>query len=316
MPHVPGLRSPYAKVGRLVYFGRMLDKIRLHARGALPADYQANLGAAQPNVFDARCCRFLGVSYEELRDRTLAGASDDVVLAWAESQGGLRSDDECNVWNRFMMKIGWRDDRSALLQQRIASFGLEGRPIETFFDLIDFDEGRDPLRRRAWELRPARVLVLMGVAGSGKTTIGQELASQLGWPFADADGFHPAENIAKMAAGQPLDDKDRAPWLRAIRDHILECLRTDESAVVTCSALKDQYRQMILCEPTRTRLIYLKGDRDLLLRRLQNRQSHFMKPTMLDSQLAALEEPRDALTIGIDQDPASIIAEIRRAEGL
>lgn len=155
MPHVPGLRSPYAKVGRLVYFGRMLDKIRLHAAGKLPAEYVANLGETRPNFFDARCCRFLRVPYDELKTRTLAGGSDEDILAWAGQRGAARSDEECNIWNRFMAKIGWRDDRSAALRERIAGYGLSGKPIETFFDLLDFDEGRDPVAARAWELLPA-----------------------------------------------------------------------------------------------------------------------------------------------------------------
>src|SRR5690606_5669993 len=103
--HVPGLRSPYAKVGRVVYFGRMLDKIRLYAAGKLPlADYEANLGKG----FDARCCSFLRIDYEELKSRTLAGDfSDAELLEWAERRGGPRTDEECEVWNGFMMKRGW-----------------------------------------------------------------------------------------------------------------------------------------------------------------------------------------------------------------
>lgn len=150
MPHVSGLRSCYAKVGRLVYFGRMLDKIRLHARGLLPADYVANLGDAQFNVFDGRCCRFLGVAYADLRERTLAGGTDDEILAWAHAHGRARSDEECHVWNRFLLKLGWRDERSAVLPDRIRAAGLEGRPIETIVDHIEFDEGRDPVADRAW----------------------------------------------------------------------------------------------------------------------------------------------------------------------
>jgi gluconokinase len=150
MPSVPGLRSPYAKTGRLVYFGRMLDKIRLHAAGTLPAEYRANLGDSRPNLFDARCCRFLGVPYAELKARTLQGGTDGDLLAWCETRGPKHTDDECNTWNRFLMKIGWRDDRSAALQERLREYGLTGRPIETFFDLIDYDEGRDPVTAKAW----------------------------------------------------------------------------------------------------------------------------------------------------------------------
>ena len=150
MPSVPGLRSPYVKVGRLVYFGRMLDKIRLHAAGQLPAEYVANLGESRPHLFDARCCRFLGVPYADLKARTLQGGTDEELLAWCEARGPARTDDECNTWNRFLMKIGWRDDRSAVLQERIREFALTGKPVETFFDLIDYDEGRDPVGAKAW----------------------------------------------------------------------------------------------------------------------------------------------------------------------
>ncbi|MCR6655276.1 MAG: DUF5069 domain-containing protein [Opitutus sp.] len=148
MPAVPGLRSCYSKVGRLVYFGRMLDKIRLHEAGWLPADYQANLGRG----FDGRCCAFLRIDYADLKARTLAGdLSDEQLLAFAEERGGRRTDEECEVWNGFMMKRGWRDAGTELLKKRIAEAGLESQPIMTMFDFIDFDEGRDPVATRAWE---------------------------------------------------------------------------------------------------------------------------------------------------------------------
>ena len=151
MPHVPGLRSCYAKVGRLVYFGRMLDKIRLHAAGKLSADYQKNLGDGQFFLLDGRTCRFLGVRYADLRERVLAGGSDDDVLAWAHANGTARTDEECHMWNRFIAKLGWRDERSHVLPQRILESGLTGKPIETLIDHIEFDEGRDPVATRAWE---------------------------------------------------------------------------------------------------------------------------------------------------------------------
>jgi hypothetical protein len=151
MPHVPGLRSCYAKVGRLVYFGRMLDKIRLHAAGKLPAAYVTNLGESKPIFFDARTCLFLGVRYEDLCARVLTGGTDEEILAWAETRGRPPTDAECIVWNRFMVKLGWRDDRSALLKVRVEEFGLTGKPIETIFDLIEFDEGRDPVATKAWD---------------------------------------------------------------------------------------------------------------------------------------------------------------------
>jgi hypothetical protein len=153
MPSVPGLRSPYAKVGRLVYFGRMLDKIRLHAAGRLPAAYIDNLGDTKRAIFDARCCDFLRVPYEEIKRWTLEGASDQAVLERAEAAGGRRTDAECSTWNCFMAKRGWHDRAEVVnrLRQRIAESGLESKTIETFFDYIDFDEGRDPVATRAWE---------------------------------------------------------------------------------------------------------------------------------------------------------------------
>jgi hypothetical protein len=151
MSIVPGLRSPYAKVGRIVYFGRMLDKIRLHAAGKLPVDeYAASLG----HGFDARCCSFLRVDYDEVKTRTLAGAAtDEQLLAWAEEHGGRRSDEECEVWNSFLMKRGWRDDAAEIVARRVRESALEQKPIMTMFDYLDFDEGRDPVSRRAWDLR-------------------------------------------------------------------------------------------------------------------------------------------------------------------
>jgi hypothetical protein len=156
MPHIPGLRSPYARVGRLVYFGRMLDKIRLHARGALPADYVENLGEVKPTVFDSRMCRFLRVPYVEIRDEVLANlsANDADLLAWTEARAvaaghAPRTDEECEIFNAFLMKRGWRDAGAAILAQRIAESKLEGQPIETMFDYLDADEGRDPAATRA-----------------------------------------------------------------------------------------------------------------------------------------------------------------------
>jgi hypothetical protein len=151
MPAVPPLRSPYTKVGRLVYFGRMLDKIRLHAAGRLPPEYVTNLGETKPFFFDARCSRFLGVPFAEITARTLAGGTDEELLAWAEARGTPHSDEDCAIWNRFLSKLGWRDDRSAPLAQRIIEFGLTGQRVETIFDLLEYDEGRDPARDRPWE---------------------------------------------------------------------------------------------------------------------------------------------------------------------
>ena len=156
------------------------------------------------------------------------------------------------------------------------------------------------------------VVVLMGVAGSGKTTIGRELAAELGWKFADADDFHPPANVAKMSAGIPLDDADRAPWLAAIRLYIDTRLERGESAVVTCSALREKHRAVLLTNPAQVKLVYLRGSRELLWSRISARKGHFMKPAMLDSQLATLEEPVNALVVDIAPSPAEIVAQLRR----
>src|ERR1022692_1539714 len=192
MPRVTGLRSPHAKVGRIVVFGRMLDKIRLHARDALPPDYHANLGESRLQLFDARCCRFLGVDYTSLRERALQGGCDEEILRWAHENGTARSDEECVVWNSFMTKIGWRDDRSGALRERAAEYGLAGRRPETFCELIDLDEGRPAGATCSWEPHPLSLVVVMGVSGCGKTTVGQALAGALGWEFRDSDALHPA----------------------------------------------------------------------------------------------------------------------------
>lgn len=316
MAAVPGLRSPYVKVGRLVFFGRMLDKIRLHAEGRLPPEYVSNLGDRLPLFGDGRCCRFLRIGYPELRDQTLAPAADQDVLAWAESTGGPRTDEECEVWNGFMMKLGWRDSAAPRLRQRQTQAGLEGKPIETMFDLMDYDEGREPAATHPWDARGATVVVLTGVAGSGKTTIGLRLAAALGWNFRDADEFHSAANIAKMSSGQPLEERDRAPWLAAIRAHIDTCLVRGESAVVTCSALRESYREILVGTSAQVRLVFLHGGYDLILRRMQERQGHFMRPELLRSQFETLEQPKSALMVDVDRSPEAIVTEIRQAFAL
>jgi hypothetical protein len=134
-----GLRSPYAKVGGLVYFGRMLDKIRQHAKGHLPPDYQANLGRG----FDASCTLFLRVDYNELVERVKQGGTDEEILQWSFTRGRQPTDDEIYVWNEFMRKRGWNDEISETLKRRKKEAGMAGRSeIETMFAFIDADEGR------------------------------------------------------------------------------------------------------------------------------------------------------------------------------
>jgi gluconokinase len=156
------------------------------------------------------------------------------------------------------------------------------------------------------------IVVLTGVAGSGKTTVGQTLAASLGWSFRDADEFHPPENIAKMSAGIPLTDGERTPWLAAIRAHIDACLARGEHAVLTCSALKERYREILTAGAPQVKLVQLAGSPELIQQRISAREGHFMKPEMLRSQFEALEMPRDAITVDIAAAPEQIVAEIRR----
>lgn len=156
------------------------------------------------------------------------------------------------------------------------------------------------------------VVVLMGVSGSGKTTIGQLLAQDLGWPFYDADDFHPPANVEKMRRGIALTDADRDPWLTALRGLIADHLRDGRSAIVACSALKQAYRDRLRLDKDRVRFVYLKGDFALLHRRLDARQSHYAKANLLPSQFETLEEPQDALTVEVGQRPEAVVGLIRR----
>ena len=152
-----------------------------------------------------------------------------------------------------------------------------------------------------------RFVIVMGVAGSGKTTVGELLASRLGWNFYDADAFHPAENVAKMANGTPLNDADRAPWLSALRALISSSIQENRPAVLACSALKESYRRQLLDDNEGVQIVYLKGSYDLIWSRISQRQDHYMKPQMLRSQFEALEEPADALTFDVSMSVAEIV---------
>lgn len=158
------------------------------------------------------------------------------------------------------------------------------------------------------------IVLLMGPAGSGKTTVGHLLAQQLSWEFADGDDFHPPANIDKMSRGVPLTDEDRLPWLEAMRDAIEQWRAQGGNAVVACSALKRSYRELLGVASNRTdlRLVYLKGSYDLLLERLYSRKGHYMKEQMLASQLADLEEPAEAITMDVRKSPEEIVSEIRK----
>ena len=156
------------------------------------------------------------------------------------------------------------------------------------------------------------IVVLMGVTGSGKTTVGKALAANLGWKYLDADEFHPATNIAKMRAGVALDDADRQPWLETLASLISDNIQVGDSAVLACSALKRIYRDK-LSFSTEVRFVYLKGDRETIAERLRNRRDHYMNPTLLDSQFETLEEPTDALEINVMLPIDVIIQRIRTA---
>jgi gluconokinase len=153
------------------------------------------------------------------------------------------------------------------------------------------------------------IIVVMGVAGCGKSTIGQLLADRLGWPFYDGDDFHPASNVEKMRCGQPLTDEDRSGWLSALADLIRDCLKRNQSAVIACSALKQAYRKQLQVTDD-VRFVYLRGTSDRIEARLRQRAGHYMPPNLLASQFAALEEPQDALTLDIGATPEQIVAEI------
>ena len=151
----------------------------------------------------------------------------------------------------------------------------------------------------------------MGPAGSGKTTIGELLASQLGWSFVDGDTFHSPANIEKMSRGVPLDDSDRVPWLNSIREAMLRWDALRQNIVLTCSALKRSYRDLLQIN-SNVKLVYLKGTYDLLRERLRSRKGHYATEQLLASQFADLEEPADAITIDVARPPEEIVVEIRK----
>lgn len=156
-------------------------------------------------------------------------------------------------------------------------------------------------------------LVLMGVSGSGKSTIAEMLAKRLSWRCEDGDKFHPASNIEKMSAGQPLTDDDRWPWLKAIADEIDRLLGKGESVVVACSALKRAYRNVLVHEQENIRIVFLDGTRELIAGRLAARRGHFMPAGLLDSQFKTLEQPtaeERPITVSIDGTVDAIVDDI------
>jgi gluconokinase len=162
------------------------------------------------------------------------------------------------------------------------------------------------------------IVVVMGVSGSGKTTVARGLARKRGWTLLEGDQFHPPANIAKMKAGTPLTDEDRWPWLRAIAAKEDELLAGGQSAAVACSALKRAYRDILIGDRPDTVLVYLRGSKDLIAERMKARKDHFMPPALLDSQFATLEEPgpdEHPIVVDIDGSVESVTQEaIRQLE--
>jgi gluconokinase len=160
------------------------------------------------------------------------------------------------------------------------------------------------------------VILVMGVAGSGKTTIGRALAAELGARFFDADDYHSPENIRKMAHAEALTDADRAPWLEALRQLVAGVLQAQQQAVLACSALKRSYRDAIGVDARRMPVVFLDGSPELIARRLRERVDHFAPPALLGSQLATLEKPEDAIHVDVSQPPEAIIRSIRERLGV
>lgn len=159
------------------------------------------------------------------------------------------------------------------------------------------------------------IVILMGVVGSGKTTVGKLLAEQLEWEFADADDFHPPANVEKIRKGIGLTDADREPWLESLQRAVVQWIATKRNVVLACSALKQRYRTRLAIGPE-VRFVYLKGSESLIAKRLGSRHGHFADEKILASQIADLEEPTNAQIVKIAQTPLQVVNEIRKRLGL
>lgn len=160
------------------------------------------------------------------------------------------------------------------------------------------------------------IVILMGVCGCGKTTVGRLLAERTGWPFHEGDEFHPPENVEKMSRSQPLTDEDRQPWLSAIADEIRATIDREKSAVFACSALKGEYRKKLWQDDPHVRFVWLTGSEQILRDRMAAREDHYMPADLLDSQFETLETPDDVPAVDIDTEPEKITDEVQRVLGL
>ena len=161
-----------------------------------------------------------------------------------------------------------------------------------------------------------KVIVVMGVSGSGKTSVGSELAQRVGWQFFDGDDFHPPQNVQKMAQGTPLNDADRIPWLETLQKLIHTQISQGNSIVLACSALKASYREILCKNNPEVMFVHLAGDFQLIADRMRERSDHYMQANMLESQFATLEVPADAWSVSVDQPVANIVEEILQSLGL
>lgn len=150
------------------------------------------------------------------------------------------------------------------------------------------------------------LIIVMGVSGSGKSTIGRGIAERLNLPFFEGDEYHPQKNIEKMSNGIPLNDRDRTPWLKTINRVLIDC-ETKYGAVFTCSALKESYRTLLSASIEKMHWVFLHGSREVIRKRMVERKGHFMKAELLDSQLSILEEPEDAIKVDVQKDPSTMI---------